>query len=78
VPTAVALKSLLVRRKPRPNTSRPAFAMFYLRVLLATTLAACPRPGTNELAFYVISPTKAVLIHESKVDQTPVVTIIEK
>ncbi len=78
MPTAVALKSLLVRRKPRPNTSRPAFAMFCLTVLIATTPAACPHPRTNELVFYVISPTKAVVIHESKVDQTPVVTIIEK
>jgi hypothetical protein len=63
-------------RKPLRKTSGPTFAMLCLAALIAMTLEACTFP--SQLVFYVISPTKAVMIHESRIDRTPVVTIIEK
>ena len=73
---SIAVAFLLASRKRRRDTFRPAFAMFCLTVLIATTPAACPQPGRP--VFYVISPTKAVMIHEAIFDRTPVITIIEQ
>ena len=67
---------LFARRKPLRKRFR-AFAILCLTALIATTLAGCPEVP-NRLVFYVISPTKVVVIHESQLDHTPVVTIIEK
>ena len=67
---------LFARRKLLRRRFR-AFAVLCLTTVIATTLAGCPVPA-NQLVFYVVSPTKVVMIHESSVDHTPVVTIIEK
>ena len=72
----VMLFPLFACRKPLRKTSWPAVAMLCLAALIAMTLEACVFP--SQLVFYVISPTKAVMIHESRIDHTPVVTIIEK
>jgi hypothetical protein len=68
---------LFARRNPLRKRFRD-FAMICLTVLMVATLAGCPLPHPDRLFFYVISPTKAVMIHESSFDKTPVVTIIEK
>lgn len=73
---AVAITILLGWRKPRRNSSRPAFALMCFTVLIVTTLASCT--FVNQLVFYTISPTKAVMIHEGAFDRTPVITIIEQ
>jgi hypothetical protein len=75
----VAVTLLLACRKSRLNTSRPGLAMFCFTVLLATTPTSCPTPHPiNQLVFYTISPTKAVMIHEGSFDVTPVITVIER
>jgi hypothetical protein len=73
---AIMLPVGIFRRRLRER-SRAALAIFCLTALMATSLGACI-PPVNQLIFYVISPTKAVLMHESRSDHTPVVTIIEK
>jgi hypothetical protein len=41
-------------------------------------LAGCPLPHSNEFVFYMISPTKAVMIHEASFDAKPGITILEQ
>jgi len=72
-----AVSVFLSRKRWRRKSSRPGFAAFCITMLLATTPAACPT-FTNKMVFYVISPTKAVLFHESSFDQAPAITIIEQ
>jgi hypothetical protein len=52
-------------------------ALFGVAVLIAPTLAGCPRV-TNQFVFYMISPTKAVMIHEATSDTAPGLTILEQ
>jgi hypothetical protein len=72
-----AVSMFLSPKRWRRKSSRPGFAAFCVTMLLATTPAACPTV-TNKMVFYVISPTKAVLFHESSFDQAPAITIIEQ
>jgi hypothetical protein len=66
---------LFMPRKPLRKKFQ-AFALFCLTALIATTLAGCP--ATNELAFYVISPTKAVAIRQATSVSAPVVRFFEQ
>jgi hypothetical protein len=53
--------------------------MFLLAVLIAPATAIRPAPRPNPtVVFYVISPTKAVMMHLPSSDITPVITIIEQ
>ena len=63
----------------RRKLSRFALAMFLLAVLIvpATAIRPVPRPNPT-VVFYVISPTKAVMMHLPSSDITPVITIIEQ
>jgi large repetitive protein len=56
---------------------RPVFAMLLLLAVILASVAGCilPKP---ELVFYVISPTKFVLIDLSKSNTTPTVAIFEQ
>jgi putative Ig domain-containing protein len=69
---------LLGRLISRRNPSRRTLALFGVAVLIAPTLAGCPPPHSNEFVFYMISPTKAVMIHEASSDTTPGITILEQ
>jgi hypothetical protein len=71
----VVVSLLFGSRKTRSNPRSP-YAMFYLTVLLAATLGGCP--FTRQLVFYVVSPTKAVMMPEQSFNVTPVVSIIER
>ena len=64
----------ILRRSP----SGRALALFCVAVLMGPMLAGCPRTGANQFVFYMISPTKAVLIHEANTDATPGITILEQ
>ena len=67
---------LLSCRKMRRSSSRPGFAVCCLALLIATTPASCN--FTNQLVFYVISPTKTVMFHQATVDRASAITIIEQ
>ena len=77
-PTIVLLLAVLFGCfRARRHKSR--IAMFCFAVWIATTPAGCPRFGfTNQLVFYMVSPTKAVMINEQTSDRTPEITIIEQ
>jgi hypothetical protein len=71
------------RSVSRRNLSRRGLAMFCVVILIAPMLAGCFPPSVNQLVFYMISPTKAVMIHEAKgvrqtPDPTPGITLIEQ
>jgi hypothetical protein len=73
------LSLLLGRLFSRRNPSRWTLAAFDVAILIAPLLAGCPRPQpTNEFVFYIISPTKAVMMHEASSDPTPGITILEQ
>jgi hypothetical protein len=79
VALAVVIAVLIGWKRPRQNTSRPAFAAFCCVALLATGPAGCPPPPkTDQLIFYIISPSKAVMIHEQSFAYTPDVVVIEQ
>jgi hypothetical protein len=79
VALAVVIAVLIGWKRPRQNTSRPVFASICCVALFATTPAGCPPPPkTNQLVFYVISPSKAVMIHEQTLAYTPDVIVIEQ
>jgi hypothetical protein len=67
----------------RRKLSRRTLALFSL-VVIAPMLGGCPPGnGTNQIVFNMISPTKAVMLHESfgfreTPDPTPGITMIEQ
>jgi len=67
---------LLSCRKMGRSSSRPGFAVCCFALLIATTPTSCN--VTNQLVFYVISPTKTVMFHQATVDRAPAITIIEQ
>jgi hypothetical protein len=72
------LVSMLLRRLfSRRSPSQRTLAFFCITVLIVPMLAGCPRP-TNQFVFYMVSPTKAILMHEALSDTTPGITIIEQ
>ena len=72
------LSLLLGRLISRRSPSRRSLAWFCAVVLIGPALAGCPVPHPNQLVFYMISPTKAVMIHEGTTDTAPGITIIEQ
>ena len=72
------LSLLLGRLISGHNPSRRILAFFCIAVLIAPMLAGCPRPGPNQLVFYMVSPTKAVMIHQASSDTTAGITILEQ
>jgi hypothetical protein len=69
---------LLGRLLSRRNPSRRTLVLFCAAVLIAPMLAGCPLPRTNQFVVYMISPTKAVMIHEALSDTTAGITILEQ
>lgn len=69
---------LLDRSISRRKRLRSALAMLFLAGLIVPMLAGCPRPGPNQFVFYMVSPTKAVMIHQASSDTAPGITIIEQ
>jgi Putative Ig domain len=71
----VLMAPVLGSRKPRSKSL--SAALMCLTILFATIAAGCT--FTNQLVFYAISPTKAVMIHQSQIlDPAPVISIIER
>jgi len=69
---------LLGRLFPR-HPSRRALAAFGVAVLITPLLAGCPRPRpTNQFVFYMVSSTKALMMHEASSGVTPGITILEQ
>lgn len=68
---------LLGRLFSQHRPSRRTLAFFCITVLIAPMLAGCPRP-MNQFVFYMVSPTKAILMHQASSDPTPGITIIEQ
>jgi hypothetical protein len=63
----------------RARRRKSGLAMFCLAALITTTPSGCPRfKVTNQFVFYVVSPTKAVMINQQSLDHTPEITIIEE
>jgi hypothetical protein len=71
----VVVPLLFGARKTRSNP-RSGYTMLCLTVLLAATLASCTLP--NQLVFYIVSPTRAVMMPEQSFNVTPVISIIER
>lgn len=71
---SLLLGCLMSRRKPSWGT----LVFFSIVVLIAPMLAGCPLPSTNQFVFYIVSPTKAVMMHQALSDATPGITIIER
>jgi hypothetical protein len=69
---------VLGRLISRRNPSRRTLALFCAAVLIAPMLSGCELPRTNQFVFYMISPTKAVMIHEALSDTTAGITILEQ
>jgi hypothetical protein len=77
--SAVLLMSLLLGHFSRRKLSRRTLALFCGACLIAPLLAGCPQPRpTNQFVFYIISPTKAVMMHEASSDSSPGITILEQ
>jgi hypothetical protein len=72
------LSLLLGRLISRRSPSRRSLAWFCAAVLIAPALAGCPLPRPNQLVFYMISPTKAIMMHQASFDTAPGITIIEQ
>lgn len=70
---SLLLGQLFSRRSP----SRRTVAFFCITVLIAPMLAGCPGPR-NQFVFYIISPTKAIMMHQASSDTAPGITIIEQ
>lgn len=68
----------LRRKNSQSNKSRAVFAPFCLALWLATTQAGCPPKLTNRLVFYVVSPSKAIMIPEQSFITNAQVSIIEQ
>jgi hypothetical protein len=64
-------------RERRRSRLEPRFAAFCMLAWVAAVPAACP-PRPNEMVFYLISPTKAVMVHLSTTDRTPPVAVFEQ
>ena len=75
---AIVAAMLLGRRKSRQNMSKAGFATCCLAIWIAITPASCQPKFTNQLVFYMISPQKAVLIHQQSFAAAPEVTIVEQ
>ena len=71
---SLLLGRLISRRRP----SRRSLAWFCAAVLIAPALAGCPLPRPNQLVFYIISPTKAVMMHQGSLDTASGITILEQ
>lgn len=73
---------VLGRLMSRRSTWRLALAAFLLLVFLAVLFAPAARsmrrPPPNQFVFYMISPTKAVIMHQGSSDAVPGITIIEQ
>jgi Putative Ig domain len=72
------LSLLLGRLISRRSPSRQSLAWFCAAVLIAPALAGCPLPRPNQLVFYMVSPTKAIMMHQASSDTAPGITIIEQ
>jgi Putative Ig domain len=72
------LSLLLGRLISRRSPSRRSLAWFCVAILIAPALAGCPLPRPNQLVFYMISPTKAIMMHQASFDTAPGITIIEQ
>ena len=73
------LSLLLGRLFPRRHPSRRALAVFGVAVLITPLLAGCPRPQpTNQFVFYMVSSSKALMMHEASSGVTPGITILEQ
>jgi hypothetical protein len=76
---AVSATILLGFRNRKHNRTRPGFAICCFALVFATTPVGCPFPKTtNQLVFYMVSPSKAVMLHEHSFNYTPEITIIEQ
>lgn len=69
--------------KSRRNPWRLSLAAFLLAMFLAFLFAPAgrsirPPPRTNQFVFYMISPTKAVIMHQGSSDAAPGITILEQ
>jgi Putative Ig domain len=73
----VAIWLLIACRKNQKKTSRSSLALFCFAAFFAQTPAGCPTK-LNQLAFYMISPTKAILIPEQSLNGAPEITIVER
>lgn len=70
---------LLGRLASRRNPWRSGLAIFFLALLAAPAARSVHRPPPpNQIVFYIISPTKAVVIHQVQSDATPGITILEQ
>ena len=69
--------ALSYRRRGR-SRPRPTLATFCMLAWVAAVPEACPRPQPNEIVFYLVSPTKAVMVHLSTTDQVPPVVVFEQ
>ena len=53
--------------------------MFLFVLLMAPKARSMHRPPPpNQIVFYIVSPTKAVVIHQVSTDVTPGITILEQ
>jgi hypothetical protein len=76
---AIVAAFLLHRGNLRGNSTRSRLAMFCVVILMATTTGGCPFPHfTNKLVFYIVSPAKAIMIHESSFTHAPEITFFEQ
>jgi len=69
---------LLSYRERRRSRFQPRFAALCLVAWVATVPDACRPPRPTEIAFYLISPAKAVMVHLSTTDKTPPVAVFEQ
>jgi hypothetical protein len=76
---AIVAAFVLYRGKPRRNSTPSRLAIFCVVILMATAVAGCPFPHlTNKLVFYMVSPTKVIMIQESSFTHTPEISFIEE
>jgi hypothetical protein len=74
------LGRLLSRQKPRVSVLTAFLLLFFLAFLFAPAGSSMRRPpqNVNQLVFYMISPGKAIIVHEGLSDAAPGITIIEQ
>lgn len=74
------LGRLMLRRNPWGLAPMAFFLLFFLAFLFAPAGRSMRRPpqNVNQLVFYLISPGKAVIMHQGSSDTAPAITIIEQ
>jgi hypothetical protein len=68
---------IFATRRSQKQSPKSMMALFCFAIWLLQTPHACRKVNINKLVFYLVSPTKAVLMPEQSNSTTTQITIVE-